>query len=186
MTAKMSVSTGRSLDPSAVVLPKSEDWLFVETEGEPSGAPKKLVDYIPGTWCERQDWMNPEILAIFACPACHETRLLTRAVHTISPIGLVQPDIQCKGNRGTCSYHRKTYLDRWNRKPLYAAAVEVWDPRKRTWSPEMVYTHATNQEEATRQLGQTIDGKSYRIVGVAPAIGFFVADGKDDTKLLAD
>lgn len=176
MGATTTVASERALNPDAVILPKSNDWVFEGSE---------LTSFVPGTWVPREPWMHSKILAAFGCPNCKEVRLLAHGIHTIDTIGLVQPDLQCKGQDGRCSYHRKTYLDRWNRKPLYAAAVECWDDTRKKWEAEMVYTHAANSDEARFMLGPMVNGKSYRIVGVGLAIGFFV-DGKDDRHLSAD
>ena len=183
MTHTASVNRTESANGEAAILRKS-DWKWEPVEGT---TVPKLIESVPATWCLRPDGMSKVILAIFSCPNCHGVRALIDGIHTINPFGLVQPDLDCGGDTTRhCSYHRKTYLDRWNRKPLYACALETWDRGHQRWTPEMVYTHATTQEEATRQLGPTTSGKLYRIVAIAPALGFFVTDGKDDTKLSAD
>ena len=158
---------------------KSEDWKFVEVDGEQN---RKLVSFVPGTWIEVQSWMNPNILAVFSCPACKGIRFLVKGVHTIEHDGRVKPDIQCKANG--CQFHRRVYLNRWNKKPVYACALERWNPRTQKWSPEVHYVSATSQQEAREQLGNTLIGA--REVSIGPAIGFFVKDGKDDTKLVAE
>ena len=172
---KVSVDSSPSLIVDSVVLPKST-WEFSTPEEGSIHAPD-LISYVPGTWIERLSWMNPRLLAAFCCPNCRGIRYLVKGIHTIDHLGLVKPDISCKN--GPCTFHRKVYLDRWNKKPLYASAIERIVNGKIV--PEIHHTHATTPQEAAFHLGQG----NYKIVAIGPAIGFKVADGKDDTKLIA-
>jgi hypothetical protein len=165
----MEIDRSPSLNLDSVVLPKG-DWEFVLPD---NGIVKKLVSFVPGTWFPREDWMDPRLLVTFSCPNCHAIRMLMKGVHDIDHMGRVKPDIQCKA--GNCTFHRRVYLDRWNKKPLYAVALEIWDQRKKSWKPEIRYTHAENEAEARFMMGDPIT-QGFRIVSAGPAIGFFVED----------
>lgn len=167
------IDARKSANPDAVVISKSTDWIF---DG------KNLISYEPNTWIERQDWMAREILAVLSCPNCHVVTILHSNVHKIDNKGCVSPDIQCFG--GNCSFHRKVYLDYWGKLPLYACAVEILTKRGR--EPRIMYTHASDIKQAMFMLGPRIDGCHYDVVAIGPAIGYLVADGKDDSKLVGD
>jgi hypothetical protein len=117
-----------------------------------------------------------KVLAIYACPQCRVPGLLVEHVHVISSIGQVKPDLKCP----YCTFHRAIYLDEWNKKPLYACAIERWVSGK--YKPEVHYMHASTPQEAQYHLG---DGK-YRIVAIGLAIGFFQETDKEDSRLVAD
>jgi hypothetical protein len=164
----MQIDRSPSLQLDSVVLPKGE-WEFVKDENQ---LHPQLNSFVPGTWIKPESWMNKRILAAFSCPNCHAIRFLVDGIHKIDHVGKVQPDVQCKA--GKCSFHRRMYLDRWNKKPLYAVALENWNGSK--WTPEIRYTHADTEAEARFMMGQG----PFRIVGAAPAIGFFVEDKVGD------
>lgn len=175
----MEIDRSPSLQIDSVVLPKG-NWTFDYPEtGFSKGAVLKtrLVEFQPGTWIKAESWMDKRIIAVFSCPNCHEIRFLATGIHTIDHLGKVSPDVQCKAklpSNAECSFHRRVYLDRWNKKPLYAVALENWDGKK--WTPEIRYTHADSEAEARFMMGQG----AFRIVGAAPAIGFFVEDKVGD------
>lgn len=177
------IDTRASLNTQVLIVPRGE-WKWEEAAPDSPARTPQLVEHVPCTWIEPLDWMAKEIVAIFSCPNCREVRILTKRVHEISSAGEVKPDLQCKGQLGKCTFHRKVFLDRWKNLPLYACAIECIGKFGRI--PRIVYTHAKNPTEAAFMLGARVDGMVYDIVAIGPAIGFFVADGKDDTKLVAE
>jgi hypothetical protein len=176
----MEIDRSPSLQLDSVVLPKGE-WEFdypVNNGGKAPVYKTELVSFVPGTWIKAELWMNKRILAAFSCPNCKAIRFLVDGIHTIDHMGRVKPDVQCKA-RSTiagveCSFHRRVFLDRWNKKPLYAVAIENWNGK--VWTPEIRYTHADNEAEARFMMGQG----PFRIVSAGPAIGFFVEDKVGD------
>jgi hypothetical protein len=166
----MEIDRSPSLSLDSVVLPKG-DWTFVKDELQPYPV---LDSFVPGTWIKAEPWMNKRILAAFSCPNCQVISSLIDGIHKIDHVGKVQPDVQCKA--GNCTFHRRMYLDRWNKKPLYAVALENWNHRLQKWTPEIRYTHADSEAEARFMIGQG----PFRIVGAAPAIGYFVDDKMGD------
>jgi hypothetical protein len=160
-STKSTIDCSPSLVIDAFVFPKSNDWEWTENS----------ISGVPGTWHERIEGMPKWTLALICCPNNHVS-ILGSQVSKVSSIGKVYPSYQCRPptGHGTCSFHRNAYLDRWNKKPLYACAIE------RDGKPEMIYTHASTQAEARIQLGPG----NYRIVAIGPAIGYFVADKKGD------
>ena len=159
------------------------------TERTPSGhfgfRPQK------GTWHAYVDrgakaaGILPTILPVLACPSCggllwlspseaaaKALRRMTGApvpvAHQIDPMGRVAPDLRCQ--HGRCDFHRKVYLDRWNKtKPLYATAYVNLDKGEHG-EIEIAYSHAMTPREARMHLG----AGNYRVLGSGRAVGFFV------------
>lgn len=151
---------------SLVVRPfvfRKADWIYYGDESN-----RQTVRGTPGTWdtgpIHKPDWL----LGIVCCPACSGLSMIHRKVHTIDELGHITPDLRCPYNKNgqRCGFHRKVYLDEWNKKALYACAVE------RNGKPEIHYMHADNQREARLHLGPG----NYQIVAIGRAIGFFVHD----------
>lgn len=71
-------------------------------------------------------------------------------------------------------------------KKLYAVALQRFDPKAKTWSPEMHYTHAYDSNHAKRSV---LAGEKRKhlvsIVDAGLAVGMFTAD-RDGTRLVAD
>lgn len=63
------------------------------------------------------------------------------------------------------------------KRPLYAVAAEEWDPIKKEWGLIIRYNHSTDAYQAKNTYilsrGATM---LYRIIGIAPAIGYKVND----------
>lgn len=164
---RIEVSRTSSLDVRPFVFRKA-DWSYIGDEE------KKTVRGVPGTWDVGPVSSPTWLLAMVCCPACGTISLLHNRVHQASPLGLITPDLRCsfKKNGGQqCGFLRKAYLDEWNKKPLYACAVE------RNGKPEIHYMHAKNQAEARIHLGPG----AYKIVAIGRAIGFFVHDSHGDS-----
>ena len=87
--------------------------------------------------------------------------------HGIDYRGKVSPDFQC--GHGACSFHRRVYLDRWNKtKALYAIAYVEGVHGNIC----IDYTHAIDRKEASFHFGKR--SKNVRIIDMAPAVGFYV------------
>jgi hypothetical protein len=163
-----------------VVLPRAY-WPSSTTIGGRGVVPQK------GTWyghvSRGTSDLSTTVVAMISCPACGGLNILTHSeaaakavgkmlgrpvvpvAHQIDSTGRVSPDLLCM--HGSCDFHRTVYLDRWNKtKPLYAI-VYTRGPHGRI---EIAYAHAVDQKEARLHLG----AGDYRIIDIAPAIGFFV------------
>jgi hypothetical protein len=160
-----------SLVVESVVLARAgEDgkdaWTFSNEDG------RLGVQFVPMTWTTPPDGMPASMLALVCCPNCRGVMALARGVHAVDPVtGRVRPDLIHK----KCGFHRRVHLDRWNRKPLYACAIERRG-RDGRYHPEVTYCSADTQDEARFHLGLG----DYRIVAVGRAIGFFASkDGRE-------
>lgn len=143
---------------SAIVLRKAE-W-------ERNGAGGILP--VPETWTRFRE--APEILALISCPRCKAPNALLGGKHAISRDACkVTPYFEC----AHCRYRPESlHLDSFFDKPLYAIAIERFDRESQAWIAEIHHCHARDEREARFHLGRG----DYRIVAVAPAIGYHVAD----------
>jgi hypothetical protein len=64
-------------------------------------------------------------------------------------------------------------------KTLYAICVEKHNRRGQVL-PDIIYVHASNDGEARWIFGQDSDYRQFKIIAVAPAVGYFVADNHGD------
>ena len=169
-----------SIDVRAIALPRAKWEIAVSPDGRLACQPEK------GTWCAHivrgRSAHEVIVVPMIACPSCNgllmltpsrgaakvATRLLHMPVpiaHHIDHLGKVSPDIRCQ--HGRCSFHRKVYLDRWNKtKALFAIAYT----RGAHGEIEIAYSHAIDSREARMHLGTG----DFRIIASGPAVGFFV------------
>lgn len=140
------------------------DW---KTEDTAHG---KAYQGVRGTWFDlRTVPVKPKgFLTLLCCPECGTIFSLKSKVHTIDDKGAVKERIAC--TKTTCDFASFVVLEKWNKKPIYAVAIERMNPAGE-WLPEMHHTHAMNEHEAKKQCAGL--GGTYRIIGAAPAIGFF-------------
>lgn len=160
--SKVELDRSPSLVIDPFIFAKSDEWENTEN----------AIKAIPGTWRPRYPELPSYVMALVCCPFGH-IAILHSSVSKVDYLGKVTPSYQCRIKDGTCSFHRNAYLDRWNKKPLYACAIERREKNSGVFKPEVIYTHASNQAEARIQLGP---GDDYRIVAIGPAIGYFVKD----------
>lgn len=160
-----------SLITDTLVLQRTNEW---ELNGN-------QIKGIPGTWIrasEKQiktffrlnNQKNVHIICFLCCPKCHYVYALSDRIHTIDAVGKVSPDFPCRH----CDLHRILYLDRYYDKPLYCMTY-IEDG-----NIKFLYTHATSQQEARKNMGY----KSYKIVAIAPAIGFEVVKTTGNSEIL--
>jgi len=174
-----------SLQVRALVLPRArwqitQPWAMERARNDLQFRPVK------GTWyghvIRGKAAHDVAVLAIVGCPSCGRALFLTHSpeaasflkkalrlpvpvAHSIDHLGKVTPDLQCK--HAGCSFHRKVYLDRWNKtKPLFAIAYV--DMSKKRQEIEIAYSHAIDAKEARFHLGPG----NYSVIAAGPAIGF--------------
>jgi len=130
---------------------------------------------IPGTWFRPQDTviLATGILALISCPNCKGVSGLNRKIHKVDRFGKLEPNFICPFsiNKIRCSFNRNAFLDRWNKKPLYAIALE-YPTLSGGWRAQIEYCHAVNEAEVKKHLGPG----SYRIVAIGPVVGYHVED----------
>lgn len=179
MTAVAStVHSQASINVRAVVLPRAK-WDTAQTAKGLAFLPQK------GTWYGHviRDGHDVNVVAMIACPNCGGTLYLSHdqaaakalrrmtgmpvpVAHTINHLGMVSPDVLCQ--HGRCDFHRKVYLDRWNKtKPLYAIAYIEGEHGE----IKIDYCHAIDRREARLHFGPR---RNVRIIDIGPAVGFFV------------
>jgi len=169
-----------SIDVRALALPRAKWGVQIASDGRLACAPEK------GTWyghiVRGRSAHEVIVVPMLACPSCNGLLILTPSVgaakiaskmlglpvpvaHNINHLGRVLPDIKC--TRPRCSFHRKVFLDRWNKtKALWAIAYT----RGERGEIEIAHCHAVDAREARVHLGPG----DFRIIGSGPAVGFFV------------
>lgn len=174
----VSSTTSLVVDPIIFTSSTLEEWGFGKDEHVRAG----FAHPVPKTWIRPQG-VASSYKGILCCPNCRNIKLIDDRVHDIEPNGYLVTkaggDFHCQ-----CGLHRKVFLDRWLKKPLYACVIERILPGLDSngfarIKRDIVYVSADNQAEAKFHCGPG----NYRFVEVAPAIGFFTrdADGKDNT-----
>lgn len=184
--ATASISRVSSVDPRAVVLERRTWKTMRDGSGHLLG-----IEPEKSTWhgLLHRDPHGTTVIPLIGCPSCggvlaipHTGKgaavlrallnLPVPAAHSIDSFGKVSPDVQCRHVRGdhACGFHRRVYLDRWNKtKPLYAIAYIDLSKKGRE-EILIAYSHAVDAREARLHLGKG----NFDIVGVGPAIGFHV------------
>lgn len=131
---------------------------------------------IPGTWFvpDAATVLACGMHAMVSCPACKGVSVLLKRLHKIDGYGHLKPSFICTHERVVgkakirCSFNRDLYLNKWNKQPLYAVALEH-PTIAGGWRPEIVYCHASNEKEARRHCGPG----NYRVVAVGPVVGYW-------------
>jgi hypothetical protein len=177
------VSSGASIvtDPLFFRSTTKEDWGYGQDTHKRVGFNHPQ----PLTWIKPLEGMARTIKAIVCCPNCQMPKLVDERVHKVDYTCEVKPSFHCQ-----CGFHRRIFLDRWLKKPIYACAIE-WilkdvDPKTgyHKIRKDIVYVSAETEAEARIQCGPGY----YRFVAVGLAIAWFTRDkdGKEDTKLVGD
>ena len=154
---------GIKIEDTTVVLAKKE-WPTVIRNGT-----IEQVKPIPESWFDiRNVVQNSNFHALVSCPKCKEVNAVAHQVSTIDKLGKICPRYICGYKH--CRYSCEIYLDEFHDKVLYAIALQ---DGKRI---QLQYTHAKTVEEASRG----IDRRRWSVIGIGPAIGYFVDDKKGD------
>jgi len=194
------IHTAASITIDTVVLPRA-DWKVEMTTQGLSIGPEK------GSWYPHivrgRARHDVTVVPMIGCPACgklimishthavarwigamHPRKIRVPVAHAVNHLGKVSPDIQCM-HMG-CSFHRRVYLDRWNKtKPLYAVAYfDLTKGGELGGEIAIDYCHAIDRREALNQFGLGAR-RNVRIIDAGPALGFYVKD-KEGKRLSAD
>ncbi len=172
MTASPAAAVTQSTE--TVVLARAE-WETVLHEGM-----LEKVQPIPETWfdCRKMQGLLPtgNIIALLACPRCRNANAIASNITRIDGLGKMSPRFIC--GFSTCRFTAEIYLDKFHDKPLYALSLENGE------RIEISYTHASSVAEASRGIGGKLRA-GWRVVAIAPAIGFHVAAGSKGSVLIA-
>lgn len=112
---------------------------------------------------------------IISCPRCAEAYFILPdmgAKGEDNPLTLVIPQWHCN----KCQFEARVILNDWDKRKLYCAAFETLVNGVLIANKE--YMHAVDEADATGQFwnGRIAADNVVRLVGVAPAIGYFVQD----------
>jgi hypothetical protein len=187
--ASATVHTHAAITIGSVVLRRAKWETARDESGRIGVAPQK------GTWyghiVRGRNKHDSIVVPMVGCPACGGALFLSHSAdcaaalslllgirvpvaHRIDGLGKVSPDLLCQRQGhggGQCDFHRKVYLDRWNKtKPLYAIAYVNRAAERGRGAIEIAYSHALNAREARFHLGRG----EFDVIGAGPAIGFFV------------
>jgi hypothetical protein len=170
--AKVEVDRRNAIHTEAFIFARSEEWSFIGESAE-----DLAFTPVPGTWTKPPEVVKALVsafgkpMAMLSCPKCRGVSMLLDQVSEVDELGKLTPDFTHQG----CDFHRVTYLDRWNDKPLYALSFH---DRANKMVIETFYTHADNVAEARWGIPQVADAD---IIGIGLAIGVFVDEKADKT-----
>lgn len=160
-----------------------EEWVATRTpQGEMVG-----VNPVAGTWTlisgeDRRRFAEKglDVKAFFACPRCAQVGFIPEGFKPEVKLGDTKPlpELHCR----RCQFGCRITLKEWDKRRLYCACYETRD--NDTLKPHKEYLHAENDEEAKKFFWAQHGLEVTNLVGIAPAIGFFMENPKDDRILL--
>jgi len=165
-----------------------EEWLVTRTpEGE-------IVSIRPiaGTWTlvsgedqRRFGEKGIDVKAMFACPRCNNIGFIGSNFNPPKEHGDTKPlpELHCC----KCQFGCRSVLKNWDKRRLYCICYETIVGTKVTTHKD--YLHAEDEFEARKffwaQHPEVMNNQSViHVAGIAPAIGFFVPNPKDDRILV--
>ena len=160
-----------------------EEWAATRTlQGEIIG-----VNPIPGTWTlisgeDRRRFAERgiDLKAFFACPRCNKIGFINEGFNPPKKFGdtEVLPELHCR----KCKFICRIILKNWDKRRLYCACYETRSGD--TLQPHKEYLHAEDEAEASKFFWAQHGREVTNLVGIAPAIGFFMPNPKDDRILV--
>lgn len=185
-------SSPASQSVSTVEFP-CEEWLVTRT---PQGE-MVSVKPIPGTWtlvsaedCRTFAERGLDVKALFSCPNCQQMGVIPSTFNPTKELGdaKLPSELHCK----QCDFVCNVILKDWDKRRLYCACYETLTNVDDTVTTHKEYLHAENEAEARKffwaqhSLVEMQNNKQVvlHLVGIAPAIGFFVPNPKDERILL--
>lgn len=183
-TVSATISSRAAIDVRAIVLPRA-GWAYDFIGGRLAVTPQK------GTWyghvARGKSAHDVIVIPMIGCPSCGGLIFLSHTpetakalsqmhggvqvpiAHRIDHLGKVSPDILCK--HGRCDFHRRVYLDKWNKtKALWAIAYVTPEGKI-----QIDYCHAVDRKEAAFHYAGSHGGrKGCRFIDAGPAVGFYV------------
>lgn len=159
-----------------------EDWLVTRTlEG-------RLVSIKPiaGTWTllsgeDRHRFAKERIniKGYFACPRCNQVGIIPEGFDPPKELGDGKlGELSCR----RCQFYCRVILKDWDKRRLYCACYETREGD--SLKPHKEYLHAENESEAKKFFWAQHGLEVTNLVGIAPALGFFMENPKSDRILL--
>jgi len=160
-----------------------EEWFATRT---PQG---ELVSIrpIPATWTlisgeDRRQFAEKglDVKALFACPRCNQVGFISESFNPPKELGDTKPlpEMHCKH----CEFSFRVILKDWDKRRLYCACYETRSGI--TIRPHKEYLHAEDENEAKKFFWAQHSLEVTNLVGIAPVIGFFIPNPKDDRTLV--
>ena len=160
-----------------------EEWVATRT---PQGV---LVGIrpIPGTWTlisgedrRRYAEQKLDVKAFFSCPKCSQVGFISETFKPPVKLGDTEPlpEMKCK----SCDLIFRVILKDWDKRRLYCACYETTSKGKFISHKE--YLHAENDREAMKFFWAQHGLEVTHFIGIAPVIGFFLENPKDDQVLV--
>jgi hypothetical protein len=160
-----------------------EEWIATRSpKGELVG-----IQPIPGTWTlvsgedrRRFSERGIDAKAFFSCPRCNQVGFIGEAFNPPKKLGDTEllPELHCR----KCQFGCRIILKNWDKRHLYCACYETRDGD--TLCPHKEYLHAEDEQEARKFFWAQHGREVTNLVGIAPAIGFFMPNPKDDRILV--
>jgi len=167
-----------------------EEWFVTRTpQGELVG-----VNPIPGTWtlisgADRQSFAKRKlnVKALFACPRCKQIGFIPEGFNPPKELGDTKPlpELHCR----KCGFGCRIVLKNWDKRRLYCACYETHEGSDlQLLVAHKEYLHGEDEVEATKffwaQHGPGITPVVVNFIGIAPVIGFFLENPKNDNLLI--
>lgn len=160
-----------------------EEWVAARTkQGVLVG-----IDPVPGTWTllsgeDRRNFAQRglNIKAMFACPRCKQIGIIPEGFNPPKELGDTKPlpELFCR----KCKFGCRIILKDWDKRRLYCAIFETHNGFDFTQHKE--YLHAEDEVEAKKFFWAQHGPDVTTFIGIAPVIGFFTQDPKDDRVLV--
>jgi uncharacterized C2H2 Zn-finger protein len=160
-----------------------EDWVAMRS---PQGE-LVSVNPIAGTWClvggeDRRRFADKgmDVKAFFACPKCTHVGFISESFAPVVKLGDAEPTppMRCK----RCNLVFRVILKDWDKRKLYCACYET--ATADSLATHKVYLHAEDELEAKKFFWAQHGSEVTNLVGIAPVIGFFTPNPKDERKLI--
>lgn len=164
-----------------------EEWFATRTpQGEMVG-----INPIPGTWTlisgedrRRFAERSLDVKAFFACPRCKQIGFIPEGFSPPRDLSDTKPlpELHCR----KCKFGCRIILKNWDRRRLYCACYETSEGG--TLHSHKDYLHAEDEVEAGKffwaQHGPGVTPAVANFIGIAPVIGFFLENPKNDNLLI--
>lgn len=190
MTQSTSSATSQSVE--TIDFP-CEEWIVTRT---PQGE-MVSVKPIPGSWtlvsgedCRTFAERGMDVKALFACPRCQQIGFIPSTFNPPKELGdaKLPHELHCR----QCQFVCRVVLKDWDKRRLYCACYETIATVGDSVTTHKEYLHAEDEIEARKffwaqhSLIEMQNNKqvALHLVGIAPAIGFFVPNPKDDRILV--
>lgn len=173
--------TGVAIQSTETIEFPCEEWAAVRT---PQGE-LVSVNPVPGTWTllaphDRRDFARKgvNLKALFACPRCRQIGFISEGFNPPKELGDTKPlpELHCR----KCQFGCKIILKDWDKRRLYCACYETSQGTE-----EKDYFHAEDEREAKKFFwAQHTILEVTHLIAIAPVIGFFLENPKDETVLV--